>query len=687
MDEGTRADRRAELSRRELLAAGAAAGAALAVGDAAALGASAQANRVVGRIDFSATDAGPGWGAGWGTVGVANLRRVAGEGLLEAGSDVFPNDPRPVAFAVDARFRDGSASATITRVGAASGVVIRRNSPRSYYAAIYDPGRLALRILRRTGVELAELARAPVILARPPLRLTLTATGVDPTTLSAELRDADGRTVSRQTNDRDERLQAAGDAGVLGTAETLFPSDRNPVLPALGNLHLLPWSVQEGQAVMKTVVGQAIVDLIRRLSTAGFREIVLRSAERARPTAPSVVAATTGAPVPGGARLQVATDVPADVSLELSYSPRFAPSWTLPNVRTDRFVATVHVVRGLVPGRRVYWRPRLSRRGRTVVGPSRSFRVLPRLGSGERVRIAIGACGSQFGPIFDHLAARRPDAFVWQGDLNYPDTHGPLAQTTSGYAGIWRDFLANPRLAPLLERTAFAAQRDDHDYAVQDANSTNIPRYPWGLAPWESLVNRRSFYRFPAGVAEVWVLDQRREKSDPAAPDTASKTLLGERQRRWLMRTLAASKAPFKLICSPTTVFMGANPRDGSWGAGFGAERDLLLDHIDRRVSGTTIFLTGDTHLTGVYDANGHFEARAAPIGIPKPNDVTLVDPLAAFNLRRRPGVAYAADDCHFTLLDVRGRADRAILDLSLIGEDGATRYARRFWESPRRGG
>src|SRR4029079_14868442 len=128
------------------------------------------------------------------------------------------------------------------------------------------------------------------------------------------------------------------------------------------------------------------------------------------------------------------------------------------------------------------WRAHLTRHGRRSIGPARSFRVPPRPGEGRPLRIAVAACGSQFGPIFDPLAASRPDIIVWQGDLNYPDTHGPLAQTVSGYAGIWRDFLANPVLAPVLRDAAFAPQRDDHDYGVQDANSTLIGAYPWALA-------------------------------------------------------------------------------------------------------------------------------------------------------------------------------------------------------------
>src|ERR687896_636414 len=114
---------------------------------------------------------------------------AGGEGLLEAGSDVFPNDPRPVAFAVDCHLLDAEISATITRVGTAPGVVLRRTSPRSYYTALYDTERGALRILIRAGAELRELASTPVAAAEPPITLTFEALGAGPTSLRAELVD------------------------------------------------------------------------------------------------------------------------------------------------------------------------------------------------------------------------------------------------------------------------------------------------------------------------------------------------------------------------------------------------------------------------------------------------------------------------------------------------------------------
>ena len=673
------------LTRREAVAAAAAASAA-----AYALHTRGASARVASTLNFALEPAGDGWGPGWVCPGVANLRRAGGEGLLEAGSDVFPNDPRPVAFAVDRRFRDGAVSAAVARTGDGPGVVLRRVGPRAYYAAIYDRERSALMLVRRAGAELHELARAPTPAIATPAQLSLEAIGSSPTLLEAVLQPAGGQPVRLTASDSAAALQRAGDPGVLATARTLLPSG-SPVYPALGNLHLLPYSVQEGQAFLETPAGQAFIDQIRERSTVGFRSIELSSAERPRRTRPSLLAATTGAPLGRagrrsrqGAVLRVATDVPARVAIDVSTSPSFRRRRTLKLGRTGDFESLSQAVRQLPPGRRVYWRARV-RRGRVRrVGPTRSFRVLPAPGSGKPVTLAVAACGSQFGPIFDHLAARRPDVLIWQGDLNYPDTHGPLAQSTSGYAGIWREFLANPRLEEILTRAHFAAQRDDHDYGVQDARADNL--VPWGLAPWEALVEGRDYYRFAAGLAEVWVLDQRRFKSDPALADSPDKTLLGARQRRWLLRTLAASRAPFKVVCSPCSLFHAPNARDGNWSAGFTAERDLLLSHVAGKVSGRTVFLTGDVHTTMVYDQDGVFEIRACPVDIPNPRDTTLVNPLVAQQLRSSPGVAYGSDQSHFTLVDARREGPVARLQLTLVREDGEEPFTRRFEQPlPRR--
>src|SRR5919198_1633977 len=385
---GSSGQRAGALSRRELLATGLAAGATLTVGAAPARGQPAARRR---RLDFSTLPAGPGW-PGWTCLGVANLRRDGGEGLLEAGSDVFPCDPRPVAFAVDFRFADGRVEATIARAGAGAGVVLRRVAPRAYYAAICDTEQQALLIVRRTASSVTELARSVVGPVATPLRLSLEALGTNPTALQARLETAAGSSFQAAARDDSPALQRRGDPGVLATARTLFPSQGPAVLPALGNLHLLPYGVQEGQAFMQTAVGQEVLAQIRERSTVALTDIVARTGQRPRPSAASAVAATTGAPVSGGALLRVASDLPATVRIELSSDPDFRRSRLLPAQRTGPFLAAFAKADGLRPGSRVHWRARLRRRGTETVGPTRSFGVLPELGGGRRARIAVAAC-------------------------------------------------------------------------------------------------------------------------------------------------------------------------------------------------------------------------------------------------------------------------------------------------------
>ena len=666
----------AGITRRGLIASGAVAGAGLAVGARPVFGAVTTAAR---HVDFGSMPDRAGWPSGWACPGVANLRVTGGQGVLEAGSDVFPYDPRPAAFAVDARFVSGGVRAVVTAAGSLVGVLLRRTGPREYYYAAYDADSRLLSIVRRGETELVTLAFTSVPAMTGEFTLELTAARVAPTTLTATLTGPGGVAFRTGVRDGHPTLQQAGDAGVLGQARTVFPSGSNPVIPGLGNTRLLPYGVAQGQAFIASPEGQQLIDEIKRQSTVAFRAITITTTEAPLLTPASVIAATSTVPLAAGGRLRIASDLPAEVAVEVSDTPGFEHPRRLRSGRTGEFDAYEVDADAGASGRRLYWRPTLRRSGETSVGAVRSLPVLPPAGDPGRARLAIASCAAQFGPIFEDLVALAPDVFVWMGDLNYPDTAGPLAQTMTGYAGMWRDFLANPLMAPLFERSAFVPMRDDHDYGANDSNSTVIPRLPWGVAPWDALMGKHVGCSFSAGLADVWVLDQRRFKSSPRVPDGPGKTLIGEAQKEWLLRTLRSSTAPFKVICSPCTVFMSANGTDGNWSDGFTHERDEILAVIDRTVSGRVIFVAGDFHLTGVYDANGRYEARPCPLDIPVPNDITLDDPQYAQHLSERPGVTYADNRGHFGYIEVYGDGDTATLELSLRRDDGTTPYRKTF--------
>lgn len=674
------------LGRRDLLRGAAVVSGAAALGVRAGGAVAAQSTSHVRLIDFTGAVDGDGWSPDWASVGVANLRRAGGVGVLEAGSDIFPNDPMPVVFAVDHRARDGRVRAVLAVTGDVVGVVARRVSPRHHYAAVLDTRTWMLRILRRVDFELDQLASVPVsplVAPNPSLGQTaaiwLEVSGTSETLLSAGLEGADGSTHIVAATDSTPTLQAAGDFGVLARAETLFPSTA-PVLPALGNIRLAAYGVQEGQQVIGSPLGQVVIEEIRRRSTAAFLNIEINVIDTPRDSVPSVVASTTGTPTATGAQLWVAADLPCEVTIEVAATSTLDGADRIDVGETGAFESLTADVSGLPSGETVHWRPRLRRKGTEIVGEPRRFRVPPSPSDrGRAATMAVAACGSQFGPIFNRIAERRPDVLLWQGDLNYPDTHGPLAQTVAGYAGVWRHFLDNPRLTPVLRAACFVAQRDDHDFGVQDANAANLP--PHGLAPWDALMNPDPYSTFPIGPLQVWVLDQRLHKSDPTAPDTLDKTLLGLDQRRWLLDSLEASTAPFKLICSPCTVASTpiVNERDGSWAAGFTSERELILDHVRQRVSGQTVFLTGDTHLTMAFDDGDLVEFRGCPVDIPRPNDITITDPLAAVELGSSPHVTYSADTNHVTLITAVIDENVAVLEVELMDQDGDVGHRSRF--------
>jgi alkaline phosphatase D len=109
--------------------------------------------------------------------------------------------------------------------------------------------------------------------------------------------------------------------------------------------------------------------------------------------------------------------------------------------------------------------------------------------------------------------------------------------------------------------------------------------------------------------AEIFILDTRQYRSSNAAHDGPEKTMLGVAQRRWLLDSVAASDATWKVVVSsvPLGIFTGGRfadswsnanvlgyPRNG--GTGFAHERDLILGELHARGARNVVFVTGDVH-------------------------------------------------------------------------------------------
>jgi alkaline phosphatase D len=120
----------------------------------------------------------------------------------------------------------------------------------------------------------------------------------------------------------------------------------------------------------------------------------------------------------------------------------------------------------------------------------------------------------------------------------------------------------------------------------------------------------RLYRRFRWGaLLEVFILDTRQYRSPNTEPDGPGKTMLGATQRRWLVESVAASDAVWKVVVSsvPLSVPTGGRIHD-SWsnagprgapqehGTGFAVERDGILRILRQRGVKNLVVLASDVH-------------------------------------------------------------------------------------------
>jgi len=590
-----------------------------------------------------------GW-PDWPTDGVVNQTTDGGRGQLEAGTDMYPASQRAVAFKPDERAVDTRVQATVHDPSVGPGVVCRRVASHTAYAAVLDTARGSLDLLAIAGLDEDVLVSRSVGIPPDETVVELAAVGTEPTTLHGALHAAGGGTLATvSATDETGPLQQAGDAGVLSTAE----SGLTPEPDARGTLEQFRLlGVADGS------IRYIDIDQPYDLSTTAFDGVEIERRTERESSAPSVVAASARRPTEEGFAVRVVSDLPATVAVETAPTDAFAQTRQTAIGETNRFRTAF----GTVPapaGETVNWRPVLRREGATTRGPARTLAVPPDRGADGTFSLAAGACATRFTSTFQEIDALDPDVLVWEGDINYPDAMGPVAQTASGYAGLWKALLRTPELQGLMESTAVAVSRDDHDYGRNDVAPPNLK--PYGIEPFERVLEPDPYFRFGGGPVDVWVLDARKWRDPHEKADTEDKTLLGETQLTWLLDGLRESKAPFKLVCSPGPVFNVPND-SFSWARGFTAERDRVLSVINEAVGGEVVFITGDTHSGAVTRKRGVLDVRAAPLELPKPgyHDTSSGD-----------SIEFTDNGNFFAYVEAAGAGADATLDVSLRYGDG----------------
>ncbi|HKR48154.1 MAG TPA: alkaline phosphatase D family protein [Pseudonocardiaceae bacterium] len=312
-------------------------------------------------------------------------------------------------------------------------------------------------------------------------------------------------------------------------------------------------------------------------------------------------------------------------------------------------------------GRTVYYRVMvedLDRRS-TSEPVTGSFRVPPARDEGVRFVWSGDIVGQGWGinpddggmRIFAAMRERDPDFFICSGDTVYAD--GPLREAVTLADGrIWRNVVTaeKSKVAETLGEfrgqyaynlldehlRAFVAavpqvnQWDDHEVinnwypgeVLTDDRYTErrvdvlASRALQAFHEWVPLDPRRAvdgriYRRLPYGPhIEVFMIDMRSYRDANSANTAPYERILGERQARWLVHSLAASRATWKIVASDLPI--GLLVPDGTmWEAvangtngppsGREAEMAWVLQSLQKQKVRNVVWLTADVHYTAAH--------------------------------------------------------------------------------------
>jgi alkaline phosphatase D len=314
----------------------------------------------------------------------------------------------------------------------------------------------------------------------------------------------------------------------------------------------------------------------------------------------------TGEVTPDGAVVWARAEPQSAVALEYATDPALSAPAATPAMRVaaDADFTACITLAGLKPSTTYYYRPVIAGK---KPGPVSRFKTAPAPDDAAVVKFSFsGDTRESYKPfaIMDAIRAGEPDFFVHLGDTIYADRNG----TASRLDEFWAKYRTNRDDAPsrrFFSQSSWYVMWDDHE--VRDNYGPEHPLASIGqkafLDYWpirhDAAEPTRIYrsYRWGRGL-ELFLLDNRQYR------DRAQGSMLGVKQREWLLEKLAASTATFKVIATSVPLHGGGSDR---WD-GFPAERREILRWIhDKKIEGV-LFIAADLHFASVARAARHMK-------------------------------------------------------------------------------
>ncbi|MEG3124086.1 alkaline phosphatase D family protein [Sphingomonas sp. GB1N7] len=345
-----------------------------------------------------------------------------------------------------------------------------------------------------------------------------------------------------------------------------------------------------------------------------------------------------------------------------------------------RWGHSVHVdVAGLRPARRYFYRfiagGEASPVGRTITAPAVGAKV-------DRLRVCFGSCQKyevgRYGA-YAHIVADDPDLVLFLGDYIYEDKvkdgdeavrRLDLSEAVdlAGYRARYAAYKLDPLLQAAHRAAPWVLTWDDHEVAndyggARDQNNSDpavflarraaayqayYEHQPLRAATRPNRDGGMHLYRTLdwGQLAQFQILDDRQYRGLPACqpPELAERhlryrslieacvtlgdphrSMLGERQDRWLMTALAATRAQWNVLAQQTLMHQqvridsGHPERGDQFGAdtwsGFPAARDRIFRRWAEVGTGNPIALGGDIHAFAAADIRDPARPDGAAIG------------------------------------------------------------------------
>lgn len=241
-------------------------------------------------------------------------------------------------------------------------------------------------------------------------------------------------------------------------------------------------------------------------------------------------------------------------------------------------------------------------------------------------RIAFGSCADQDKPlpVFDTVAAAKPDLLILLGDTMYADLDRKVKVTPDVIRAKYAEMQKVPGFAKLKAACPILGTWDDHDYGKNDAGAEWEHKDEaqqalldfFGVAKDDPRRTRKGVYHAevygpPGKRVQVILLDTRYHRSpvkkapfDPktriaaAIPNTdPDATFLGDEQWKWLEEQLK-KPAEVRLLASSIQVISDDHPFE-KW-ANIPKERERLYALINSTGANGIIVLSGDRHLAEI---------------------------------------------------------------------------------------